>query len=302
MSITTQPRNKPFLKKLASVPLKAGSEVFKACAAMMANISLGLEWVRLRYIDFIPRPDDIFIVTYPRSGTTWMQMILYQLTSNGEMNFVHISEVVPWFEQSSIDKRDLNALPSPRIFKSHLPYNGKLFSIPKGCKYIYLVRNGKDVAVSYYHFYTSHLGFKGTFPEFFERFIRGKVQYGSWFKHVAGWMAHKDDPNVLVIRYEDLINDLAGSVQKIADFCGFEVSPEKMAVVLERSSFAYMKKYEIKFDPAVEVIWQLHGTKVGSFLRRGGTGYAKEYLTSEQEARFEQEFRKWLGDGSLIGQ
>ncbi len=263
---------------------------------------MGIDWIRLRYLDFVPRPDDIFIVTYPRSGTTWMQMILYQLTTDGDMDFTHISEVVPWFERFSLNRKDIEALPSPRIFKTHLPYKGMLMSIPKGpCKYIYLARNGKDVTVSYFHFYTSHLGFRGTFSEFFDRFMRGKVKYGSWFKHVAGWRAHRDDPNILFLEYEDLIRDLAGSIQIIADFCGFEVPPEKLPVILERSSFAFMKKHENKFDHAMELFLD-HGIQLGLFLRKGQINYAKEYLNSQQEALFEREFEKWLGDKSSAPQ
>ena len=119
---------------------------------------------------FNPRPDDIFVVTYPRSGTTWMQMILYQLTTEGNMNFPHITMVCPWFERLLKDGAAFDALPSPRVFKSHLSYR----KIPKGpCKYIYVARDGKDVAVSYYHFHATHIGFKGSFDEFFERFLKG---------------------------------------------------------------------------------------------------------------------------------
>lgn len=256
---------------------------------------MGIDWIRLKYLDFVPRPDDILIVTYPRSGTTWLQMILYQLATDGNMEFTHISQVVPWFERFSLNGKDIEALPSPRILKTHLPYREIFMSIPKGPgKYIYLTRNGKDVAVSYFHFYTSHLGFRGTFSEFFDRFMRGKVKYGSWFKHVADWRSHRDDLNVLFLEYEDLIHDLAGNIQKIADFCGFEVQPERLPVILERCSFAFMKKHEIQFDHAMELFLD-HGIKLGAFLRKGQTNYGKEYLSSEQEALFEQEFEKWLG-------
>jgi hypothetical protein len=121
---------------------------------------------------FVPRPDDIFIVTYPRSGTTWMQMILYQFTTEGKMAFPHITTVCPWFERSQKDGTAYDALPAPRVLKSHLSYR----KIPKGpCRYIYVARDGKDMAVSYYHFYTTHMGFKGTFDDFFPRFLRGEV-------------------------------------------------------------------------------------------------------------------------------
>ena len=71
----------------------------------------------------VPRADDIYVVSYPRSGTTWLQMILYQIMTDGDLNFGHISERVPFFERSLTVGRDLNALPSPRLFKTHYPYD-----------------------------------------------------------------------------------------------------------------------------------------------------------------------------------
>src|SRR2546427_6344241 len=44
-------------------------------------------------------------------------------------------------------------------------------------------------------------GYEGTFTEFFERFLRGKVEFGSWFEHVKGWWKHRGDPNVLFLTY-----------------------------------------------------------------------------------------------------
>jgi hypothetical protein len=128
-----------------------------------------IAWLRLRYLDFVPRPDDLFIVTYPRSGTTWMQMILYQLATGGSLDFEHIYQVCPYFEAALGTTSGFANVPEPRTFKSHLSYH----DIPKGCKYIYVARNGKDVAVSYFHFSKTHLGFRGSFDEFFERFVRG---------------------------------------------------------------------------------------------------------------------------------
>jgi hypothetical protein len=77
-----------------------------------------------------------------------MQMILYQLTTDGLMDFPHIAEYCPWFEKSLCSTRGFETRPSPRLFKSHLPHPW----IPKGpCKYIYVARGGRDVALSCYH-------------------------------------------------------------------------------------------------------------------------------------------------------
>lgn len=69
-----------------------------------------------------PRLDDIYIVTYPRSGTTWLQMILYQMMTRGEMSFAHISQVIPFFDRALLSRTNFAALPSPRVFKTHLSF------------------------------------------------------------------------------------------------------------------------------------------------------------------------------------
>jgi methylamine dehydrogenase accessory protein MauD len=244
---------------------------------------------------FVPRPDDIFIVTYPRSGTTWMQMILHQLTTQGKMDFPHITTVCPWFERSLKDGTAYDALPAPRVFKSHLPYR----KIPKGpCKYIYVARDGKDVAVSYYHFYTTHMGFKGTFAEFFERFLRGEVQYGSWFRHVRGWWAHRDDPQVLFLRYEELAANLPGCLRKISAFCGVPIAPHRWPVILEHCNFDFMKRHESQFDPLTAMLFE-RGFCANSHLRQGQVGAWGDHLSPLQVRRFEQTFTKRLGARGL---
>jgi peroxiredoxin len=244
---------------------------------------------------FNPRPDDILAVTYPRSGTTWMQMILYQLTTEGKMDFPHITTVCPWFERSLKDGTAFDALQSPRVFKSHLSYR----KIPKGpCKYIYVARDGKDVAVSYYHFYTTHMGFKGNFDEFFERFVRGEVQYGSWFRHVRGWWEHRDDANVLFLRYEELTADLPGCLRRISAFCGLEVAPERWSGILERCGFAYMKRHESRFDPLTAMLYE-QGFRPNSHLRQGQSGAWRDRLSPRQARRFDRTFHRALGDTGI---
>jgi uncharacterized protein (DUF362 family) len=250
-----------------------------------------LQWARLTRCEFVPRPDDIFLVTYSRSGTTWMQMILYQLTTDGSMDFPHIYEFCPWFEASLRSASGFEGRPSPRLFKSHLPYH----RIPKGPgKYIYVARNGKDVAVSFFHHYRTHNGYQGTFAEFFDQFMAGKVAPGSWFEHVKGWWRHRHDPNVLFLRYEDLVGDLEGSVRRIIAFCGFDIAPERFPTILERCGFAFMKRHESQFDPVLGTLWE-QGVQLNAFIRKGRTGDWKDTLSPEQAARFDKAFHEQLG-------
>jgi hypothetical protein len=213
------------------------------------------------------------------------------------MDFPHITQACPWFERSLKDGTAYDALPAPRVFKSHLSYR----RVPKGpCKYLYVARDGRDVAVSYYHFYTTHMGFKGTFAEFFERFLKGEVQYGSWFRHVRRWWAHRDDPNVLFLRYEDLAADLPGCVRKISAFFGLPIAPERWPGILECCSFAFMKQHESQFDPLLSLLYE-QGFRPHAFLRQGRSGGWRGQLSDEQARRFDRAARRRLGQPGVNG-
>jgi hypothetical protein len=286
------------LRSSAGRLLAAAAAGLRGVAELLRGVACRVDWLRLKHADFVPRPDDVFIVTYPRSGTTWLQMILYQLTTDGNMDLPHIAEYCPWFERSIRSARGFETRPSPRIFKSHLPYA----KIPQGpCKYIYVARDGKDVAVSYYHLCRSYNGYEGTFAEFFERFLLGKVEFGSWFEHVRGWWAHRHDSNVLFLSYESLSRDLEACIGKVAAFIGREAPMERLPQIVERCGFAYMKAHESKFDPALELLWE-GGLQLRSFLRSGQVGDGAESLSEEQQAAFREAVRKKLDpSGSLFG-
>jgi hypothetical protein len=294
------------LEQAAGTPASASSNpAWRArwTIRLLKAIATALQWLvwlpnlvgrriqeKIRELQFVPRPDDVFIVTYPRSGTTWMQMILYQLTTDGNMDFPHIAEYCPWFEKSLRAATAFETRPSPRLFKTHLPYR----KVPKGpCKYIYVARNGRDVAVSYYHLYRTYNSFEGGFEQFFNLFVQGKTAFGCWYEHVEGWWAHRDDANVLFLTYEELKHDLESSLRRIAAFIGRDVPQERMPRVVERCGFAFMKQYEDKFDPAMESLWE-QGVKLKSFLRQGRVGDGDVSLNEEQKAKFESAFRDRL--------
>ena len=231
------------------------------------------------------RPDDLFIVTYPKSGTTWMQNIVVQLFSGGKAEFRHINQAAPAFDDFS---GDMEALLSPRIFKSHMPYE----MIPKnGPKYIYITRHGLDVAVSYYHPHRDQLGYHGSFSAFYERFLQGRVSYGPWFSHVAGWRNNTENLNVLFVSFEEMKDDLEGVLRKVAAFCGVNISDEALPQILRHCSFDYMKTQQDRFDM---VSWRLMrmGMNPGNFIRKGEKGQWQELLDERQLAAFRDRFQK----------
>lgn len=232
-------------------------------------------------MEFRVRPTDVFISSYPRSGTTLAQWILYLLTHEEQPDPDHLTQASPWFERSlatgELTAADLEAFPSPRVFKSHLPRQW----LPDGARYIYVERNPKDVLISYFHFYRAYLGFHGSFDEFYRRFMDGRVQYGSWYDHVADWRSRWGDPDVMIIRYEDLVSDRKATIRRILDFLGWERDERWIDRAVIESSFDAMKRRESVFDHATALLLE-RGVTPRSFLRAGLVGSADGELSEAQ--------------------
>ena len=203
-------------------------------------------------------PKDIFIASFPKSGTTWMQNIVYQLvaaerslvTTGDELpSLDHISQYAPFYEidahwEVSSDQlvpkiRTAHEALGYRIFNTHLRWDmlptTQSNSETEGgaAKFIYVVRDGRDTLTSFYHHMTNqHLddgGFDGDIEAFFQQFLDGTVAYGKWSHHLASWMPHiigsggeKKNDQILLVRYEDLKKDLNHQVSRIATFLQLE--------------------------------------------------------------------------------
>jgi hypothetical protein len=261
---------------------------------ILQGIGLIRDWLKFRLALiqwYRPRPDDIFIVSYPKSGTTLMQMICYQLKTDGSIDIPHIGYISPWFESELVRTfpQIIEATTSPRIFKSHLRYGEKL---PRGVRYIYLVRNPGDVAVSSYHHHCMTAGVLYSRERYLQQFFSDQSPFGSWFKHVASWWPHRHDENVLFLRYEDVIGDLQAAVRKVALFCDFPLDETQMPRILERCSLAFMKQHGDKFDPRI----RRFSSRLAEFIREGRAGTGAEALGAEQKKRLERKVDELVRD------
>ncbi|XP_054052804.1 amine sulfotransferase-like [Rissa tridactyla] len=241
--------------------------------------------------DFEIKDSDIFLTTYPKSGTVWTQNILSLIIHEGHRNGTENMETmerIPWLEYN-IKNKDYADLPLPRVFATHLPY----YLVPrdlrnKRARVIYVSRNPKDVMVSYYHFskYMSAVEEVPDFNLFMERFLAGKVLGSSWLDHVAGWYSHAEDFNILFLTYEEMKKDLRSAVLKICNFLGKKLSEEEVDSVVRQATFENMRKdpranYENLPDDLV-------AKDKGSFLRKGTVGDWKNIMTVAQNERFDQ--------------
>nr|XP_045009823.1 amine sulfotransferase-like [Jaculus jaculus] len=251
--------------------------------------------------NFEIRNDDVFIITYPKSGTIWTQQILSLIYFEGHRNRTENIQTVdraPFFEYNLHDL-DFIKMPSPRIFASHLPY----YLVPKGlknkkAKILYIYRNPKDILTSFFHFSNLMVLFEASdsIENFMEKFLEGKVLGSLWFDHIRGWYEHRHDFNILFMSYEDMKKDLRGSVLKICHFLEKDLSAEDVDAVVKQAAFQNMKSdsranYE-------DIIQNEIGTRnsEGKFLRKGTIGDWKNHFTVEQSERFDRIFLKNMKD------
>lgn len=190
---------------------------------------------------FAYKPDDVVIVSYPKSGSTWVRFVLANLLQSlldqhKEVDFLQMQLIVP---EISVDACrngvDFEALPVPRIMRSHGLYN------PKFPKVVYLLRDGRDVLVSYYYHFKKFHEFGGTLLDFIQSNVRGV----EWDQHVNSWIFDApSDTNLCLIRYEDMLRDAFTEVMKVVDFSGLLCTPDDIRDAIEKSRFHKLRELE----------------------------------------------------------
>ncbi|XP_042263830.1 cytosolic sulfotransferase 2-like [Thunnus albacares] len=258
--------------------------------------------------NFKARPDDILIATYPKAGTTWVSYIL-DLLYFGQMCPEHqasspIHQRVPFLEisvpglQSGKDLAD--QLPTtPRLIKTHLPVQ----FVPKSFweqnnKIVYVARNAKDCAVSYYHFgrMNSLQPEPGDWSTFLQDFMEGKMVFGPWYDHVNNWWEKKQTHTKLhYMFYEDLIEDSGREIDRLCSFLGLSPSAEEKERVMTGVKFDTMKENKMNNYSTVEFM----NHKVSPFMRKGKVGDWKNHFTVAQNELFDEDYKQKMKNPTL---
>ena len=248
------------------------------------------EWVHQYWT---PRADDVFIASFPKSGTTWTQQIVRLVYSRG---LIHDSDpplhtIIPWLDDSE-DLPDLSVVDSmisPRVFKSHNPYHLLPRKLTESNRLIYVTRNAKDTAVSMY-FHT--FGFKmyeydEPIEHFIDEFMAGRVEYGPYWTHLKSWHIQREQRNILVLHYEEMQADLAATVARVARFLDQPLTNEEIERVAELSTFSSMKK-----DHRTSMqLWDEEQRKPGMpFMRKGEAGDWTNHFTLKLAQVFDNTF------------
>jgi hypothetical protein len=186
-------------------------------------------------------PDDVFLVSFPKSGNTWTRFLVANLVyPSRRASFGNLHKLIP--DPQATTKRDFDRAPRPRIIKSHECFD------PRYPRVIYIVRDPRDVVISQYHYHRKCRRIEDNYPleNFVERFLAGQTcPHGSWGENVGSWMmARRNRPEFLLLRYEDLLAETCRELAKVVSFLGIDANSERLLQAIDRSSPDEMRKSE----------------------------------------------------------
>ncbi|GJQ75779.1 hypothetical protein Trydic_g17850 [Trypoxylus dichotomus] len=259
-------------------------------------------------LDFEVRSDDVWLVSYSRTGSTWCQEIIWLAMNN--LNFEKATSTIqqlraPMMEMSIyfFDNKEFCELignnsieyvknvPSPRFIKSHISYDllpTQLKDVKP--KIIYMSRNPKDVFLSYYPHMQMFYGLNATFEESAEMFCKGKMPLGCLLDHYLGFWQRRDEPNILFLKYEDLRYDTKETIQRIANFLEKPLSEEEVDKLHDFLTLPKMKNNPGMNMEMFTTNCEKKGRQNGGlpFIGSGSIGGWKERMTPEISKMFDE--------------
>ncbi|XP_077537919.1 amine sulfotransferase-like isoform X1 [Haemaphysalis longicornis] len=273
-------------------------------------------------INYKPRDGDVFLVTYPKCGTTWMQHIISNVLTRGmpPTDIGEFSIMAPYIDMTGAKAAEIPSRTG--TITTHLPPS--VFKPVERAKYVYVTRNPYDCAVSYYHFalgMTPKSATDVSFESFLDIFISGKVIHGHYFDHLLPRYERRRDSNVLFLTYEEIKADTAAQVLRVADFLGEEhgkslledrellerildaCSRESMRIFFKESLQERLEKMLQRAsklsgdskEPVESPLRVAGETHEGSgFVRKGIVGDWKNYFTPDHTTRT----KKWIAENT----
>ncbi|XP_053480551.1 cytosolic sulfotransferase 3-like [Ictalurus furcatus] len=251
--------------------------------------------------NFQARPDDILIATYPKAGTTWVSYVLELLyfgnVAPERQTSLPIYIRVPFLEsqfpgiQSGVELAD-NLPTTPRLIKTHLPVQ----LVPKSffeqnCKIVYVARNAKDNAVSYFHFERMNMGQPdpGNWNNFLQNFMEGKKVFGPWYDHVTGyWEKKQTYSNLHYMFFEDMVEDMGCEMERLCSFLGLSTPVEERERIIKSTHFDTMKQNKMTNYSTVPIM----DFTISPFMRKGKVGDWKNHFTVAQNEQFDAHYKQ----------
>jgi hypothetical protein len=254
---------------------------FLGRARTAANFAIGREPLQRRVTGY----DDVWLVSYPKSGNTWIRFLIGNLVAGGEtVDWTNIERRVPDIYLN----RDytLRGLRRPRYLKSHEPYR------PEYRRVILVVRDPRDIAISYYHFALKSrwLTSADSMADFIDRFVGGHIDpYGSWGENVGSWLgARRGTANFCLVRYEDLLADAERERARLADALEIPADSSQIRRAVELSSADHLRRLEGEQRKQHKY---LKGTRSdNAFIRVAKAGQWESELPAAAKERIESEW------------
>jgi len=247
---------------------------------------------RRRFVASV-RPSDLFVVTYPKSGTVWLNFLL--------ANALHADPSEPldlesyhkyvaninrlYFEHKSLESFASRA--DPRVFWVHARYDAAFPAV------IYVMRDPRDALVSYWHWKRMNdTAFRPTLREFV---LSDDHWPCRWDEHVASWLLEHRHPRLLTVRYEELHRDTAGVLRRVLEFIEAFRDEETIQRAVTASSFERMKSLEDELRSRGKAFGVTEKSAAGPdlqerFVRRGKVGTSKKELDEECLRLIEQKY------------
>ena len=264
--------------------------------------------------------NDIVVGSHMKAGTTLLQAmigyILYEeLTQyyNCKTDKIPIAEISPFVDLKHKPEKEVKELLDNqnhrRFMKTHLPFNALPYCQDESVKYIYVVRNFLDIFMSAYDKYAFNA--KDEFFEalnndpdlekiinptsinqFFNYMVANNWGFPDWsyFDNVKSWFDNKQKDNVMIVHYEDLINQPKNKIKEISQYLGINLEEKIIDYIAEITSFDYMKKHGQNATPDKN-LWK----DPNKFYNKGVNGRWKEVLSLEQIELYKQASRDRLG-------
>ncbi|TVU10368.1 hypothetical protein EJB05_43893, partial [Eragrostis curvula] len=261
---------------------------------------------------FEPRPTDVFLASFPKSGTTWLKALSFAtlnrvkyppLDSDHPLRNHNPHDCVRSIEVEFSLVNDINSLreefevlASPRIFSTHVPYSLLPDRFKEESRIVYICRDPKDAMVSSWFFTKKAAPAVGvdaqshTFQEALELFCEGRSMAGPQWKHALQyWEESVRSPNkVLFLRYEEMLLDPKSNLKKLANFmgCGFTQEEDEKGVtdaIVELCSLNKLKKMEVNKDGSNKV-----NVRNESYFRNGVAGDWRNHMTPEMAMRLDK--------------
>jgi hypothetical protein len=223
---------------------------------------------------YAPAAEDVFVVTQMRSGTTWMQQLVYEILMRGAGDLVDegrtLNAVSPWIEAvigvPVEDAPRLGTHRPSRVIKTHFPLS--LCPYSSQAKYIYVVRHPVSCFASCVDFLAGSLGPSMPAIDMVEDwFCSDRMWWSSWPRHVADWYGRSlASDNILFVHYETMIARLPVVAADVAAFLGVPpLNEHEMTAVTLKAGFDYMKRNTSTFEMYPPNLLAVDGT----YFRKG---------------------------------